>query len=516
MADEFDEYNIFDFSEFTEDDFKQIDAEVTKKLLGKSQLVVEIESPKCQSNPSPAQKYRPSGIFSVTDLSSLSWCEVQFDYGLRQRRSEPLATRPGSFTSAQGKEIVVQKAVAAKNNQTTKRGKAAHKVLERQVRPEEIHVEVNSPEQRWALRLINMLACLQAVRFEGITREMPIIGIVHDEVIVGIIDEVARQQTGRAAHSKMDDSDTSLSQEARACCDTSCNTDNFSSPNQVTPIASRKCVIRVVDTKTRRTNSLPLHENTISSRIQLMLYRRLLNNLLSLDPPFDFSSLWARLQLDPSAHLSEKFLEEAGLIAESQPMYCLNDLAAAWMEYVSEPDIPAVDPVVEIIYRKQPEKYCRIHRKREQEDEVVNQEDLDLAKAVKASLQQVTPYRLDELSITDDEDNESVATVLDQSPSDPLPQIEHNGGFDKVPPAYDSIASDDTQIIGRKQFLCDETFLDDYLSTALEWWHGRRSPRGVSVQNAYRCCSCEYINGCEWREQKALEHRSQIKGKDTS
>lgn len=49
-------------------------------------------------------------------------CEVQFDYGLRQKRSKPLEMRPDSFVSASGKEISVEKAVAANNDIITKKG----------------------------------------------------------------------------------------------------------------------------------------------------------------------------------------------------------------------------------------------------------------------------------------------------------------------------------------------------------------------------------------------------------
>jgi pyridoxine/pyridoxamine 5'-phosphate oxidase len=50
-------------------------------------------------------------------------CEVQFDYGLRQRRSRPLESRPASFVSKQGKTISVQKTTAAKNDKIQSKGK---------------------------------------------------------------------------------------------------------------------------------------------------------------------------------------------------------------------------------------------------------------------------------------------------------------------------------------------------------------------------------------------------------
>lgn len=52
-----------------------------------------------------------------------SRCEVQYDYGLRQGRSKKLANRPASFTSAQGKTIVVETKTAVKNEKILERGR---------------------------------------------------------------------------------------------------------------------------------------------------------------------------------------------------------------------------------------------------------------------------------------------------------------------------------------------------------------------------------------------------------
>lgn len=109
----------------------------------------------------------------------LTRCEVQFDYGLRQRRSRPIETRPKSFTSSSGKKISVAKSVAAKNDVRTKQGRvrstviddksafwdwnirfqAVHKELEREIRQEELKVEIHSEEERWAIRFVS--SCLR-------------------------------------------------------------------------------------------------------------------------------------------------------------------------------------------------------------------------------------------------------------------------------------------------------------------------------------------------------------------
>lgn len=80
-------------------------------------------------------------------------------------------------------------------------------------------------------------------------------------------------------------------------------------------------------------------------------------------------------------------------------------------------------------------------------------------------------------------------------------------------------------VIGCKPAVMDDDFLDHHLTRALDWWHGRRPAEGVPVERSHRCLSvtflsfqcrgtshpnimfstCEYCEGCEWREKKAEE-----------
>ena len=96
-------------------------------------------------------------------------CEVQFDYGLRQRRFLPVKERPKTFTTEKGKEIQVSTKVAEKNDKVTRGGRvrtfmyrsitsswgvrqAIHKKLEKEIYKVEIVVPVQTLEESWALR----------------------------------------------------------------------------------------------------------------------------------------------------------------------------------------------------------------------------------------------------------------------------------------------------------------------------------------------------------------------------
>ena len=115
--------------------------------------------------------------------------------------------------------------------------------------------------------------------------------------------------------------------------------------------------LRIIDTKTRLNESLPRDEDTLSSRLQVMLYHRLLSDLVRLNPPYDFPALWKKLGLRSAQKLSTAFLMEAKLILHSDnfQVVCLDDLATSWHNLVACSNISAVDPTLELVYRLQPE-----------------------------------------------------------------------------------------------------------------------------------------------------------------
>ena len=89
-------------------------------------------------------------------------CEVQFKYGLRQWQSRRLSKRPELFLSCEGKEIHVEKKTTQLNDVILCQGHAVHSALEREIHPIKVQVTVNTLEEYWGLRLVNMIGNLQA------------------------------------------------------------------------------------------------------------------------------------------------------------------------------------------------------------------------------------------------------------------------------------------------------------------------------------------------------------------
>ncbi|KAI0003844.1 exonuclease V [Russula compacta] len=516
---------------------------------------------------SPFEEFRFRTL-SVSDLVGPAWCEVQFDYGLRQGRSRPLANRPDAFVSAEGKVISVDKKVAEVNEETMERGRAVHKQLEREIHPEAVEVEIHVQEEYWAARLVNMLSCLQNLMEEGFTREMPVFGILQDKPVVGIIDEVSLKPIpepnpqnepsptsvlGTPRKSKRREPSPSPSQSHVTdflASQSGANARRSASPPRM---VNELCLS---DTKTRRRlNTLPSDDDALSSRMQLMLYHSLLSALLS--PTFSFSVFWEKIQVNPHAQFSDAFLVQAGLARESDGRVvleypaCLDGLENLWRSTVHSLRLRGVSPILEIVYRTNTKSKrgaaSEVSRLNTSDDSAMTlHEARDFARAIAASLQEHEHDPDLERAIAESlrdmgpgEESDTTLTSGRNSVADtqsPPPQVaEQLSDMPHIPwYARSGVTDNSTQseamegewsmaglgpsgllpplpqheasrIIGRKIFTFDEVVLHAYVQEVLQWWDGERLPRGVDVEHTYRCFSCEYRKDCGWREMKANE-----------
>ncbi|TFY53819.1 hypothetical protein EVG20_g9956 [Dentipellis fragilis] len=511
-----------------------------------------------------------------TALTSYERCEVQFDYGLRQGRSRKLADRPASFTSAKGKVINVVHHVAEMNDKTQKRGTSVHKKLEKELRPVEVKVTTGTEEERWALRMVQMLACLDDLRDHGKCREMPVFGILHDAVVIGIIDEVSFNShpthhhihTYHAKERKSNERSRSPTQTSIMSFLSPSFSHRIRTPSPPPSTASRPLYIS--DTKTRRTPDLPPDDDTLPARLQLMFYHALLSSLLA--PTFPFAELWTRFELDPYAPLSDAFLAQTGLIPDAgetadpekvrvQYPCCLDELEDVWRAAVQAAGIIGVAEDLMIVYRTQQQPQSPKEKAARTLGEILAElagvegaMDLALQQAISNSLLDAVQKQAQVSAAAaraahlDSELKQStfrLETVQEESPSQAETQtrvkvecsiitesevaVQEGAIPDTVvtPPVADvpspAPASDATVevspcpgsgILGTKVFHMNSSFMGAYLTSVLEWWYGQRAPIGVDVQHARRCRTCEYREDCEWRESKAAEAAAEYRKKN--
>ncbi|KAL1676119.1 exonuclease V [Schizophyllum commune] len=474
---------------------------------------------------SPAAMYRRQGIFSVSDLCAPQWCEVQFDYGLRGKRSRPLKDRPRSFRSSKGKEITVAPEVEAKNDARTKGGREIHKELEREIMAEPIYVKVTCDEEKWALRLVNLIVNLRQLMIMGITRETPVFGIIHDEVVVGIIDEIHMKPFVPPTPK------TPSGKRIRPPFSQSQNTiDKYLSPKKSAPVRSKsdagliRCAsvppppsppsytLSLLDTKTRTTRSIPSDADALPSRIQLMLYQRILSDLLRASPSFDLAYLWAKLDLDPYRPFPTTVLKDTGMLPDTldNGQLCLSDVVELWWKLRDELNAEVASRL-QLVYRLIPESERRGMRGkgRGRESSLKEREDEDLARAIQASLDDLREVETPPVEPVEGEINGDTASHTEEVA---IPAIEDvtitDAAGNSGAPSPPSL-----EVIGTKDFVMDDTVLDAHVESVFHWWRGDRAPQGVPVELARRCHTCEYMQDCEWREAKAQEARAKVEGR---
>ncbi|KAG2673766.1 hypothetical protein I3760_13G105800 [Carya illinoinensis] len=180
-----------------------------------------------------------TGLF-VSDITGTEWCEKQMEFSLL-------------FGSRKVTEAM-------------KIGRARHAKLEKEV-VKKVVVQVNSVEDKWAVRLMKFIIGANQLLTEGLTRELPLIGLVEGVWMVGVIDEVRMPVTESDRNPKF------------------------------------------VDTKTRVKNTLPAEPQKRKGRLQLMCYKYLWDNLVT--DEFPSNRLFNFFSLNPYSILSEEIRENA-------------------------------------------------------------------------------------------------------------------------------------------------------------------------------------------------------------
>ncbi|KAL9413062.1 hypothetical protein AB3S75_041687 [Citrus x aurantiifolia] len=184
-------------------------------------------------------RFRKNRALSVTDVTDTEWCEKKMEFNLL-------------FGSK-------------KVNKVMKVGRARHAELEKEV-TEKVKVRVRSTEDIWAVKLFNSITGVNQLLFEGLTRELPILGFIKGVWMVGVIDEIQMPVKETARN----------------------------------PI--------LVDTKTRAQYTLPAESQKRNGRLQLMCYKYMWDNLAADNFPsmqfYDFFSL------NSDCILSEEIIEK--------------------------------------------------------------------------------------------------------------------------------------------------------------------------------------------------------------
>ncbi|KAK3324070.1 exonuclease V [Cercophora scortea] len=345
-----------------------------------------------------------------------------------------------------------------------KRGSGIHETLEKQVYTT-VEVDIKKPEDAFGLKLWNIIQGLRTLRDTGLTRELEVWGLVDGNVVNGVIDGLSYENPDPQLEEEVLSSRGSQSSQGS----NSQQTDYFPSS---TPSTGS---IFITDVKTRGTKTPPSRVQTRGTIIQLFLYHRFLSEMAS--DKLDYLSIFARYRLNPDQPFSDAFMAQIGALHEE--VFSDDDGSSDFVSAVSttsklppsEADSPSSDLLEETM------KYRTLR---------------SLLPLLKFEIQLTFPRGASTLGqIVAVEYRYRAKTEADEA----------NGAIICVNTHY-----------------VEQETLDMYLRDTMQWWRGEREPRGVVLEEAYKCHSCEFVHDCEWRsklDQEALR-KARVRRKRTS
>lgn len=267
-------------------------------------------------------------VLSVTDLVSPSWCEYAYLYNILAQSHLPLTQRPTSITTPQGNVLTPSWAQLVARDEILAQGVKVHEAIEREVQPVELTFRFVAPSDQWALFLLQFAAGVHAARTTGRAREIPVLGYVNGRLVRGIIDELRREGP----------------------------------------------VVLVADTKTRRSLRLPPELDQLQARLQVMLYKRLVDSLYAgitgasactedaYAEPVSIPTVCDTLQLDMDAPLSDELHEDLKtMVRTSATPWTVDEMTGLTMRAALHLARSALEEHSEIRFAKQLE-LVYVHR----------------------------------------------------------------------------------------------------------------------------------------------------------
>lgn len=344
-----------------------------------------------------------------------------------------------------------------------KQGTAVHKTLEDEVHQTVAVDTIRTGEDAWALRIWNIMQGLRTLRETGMTRELEVWGVLDGLVVNGVIDELSYKCPDRELEAAEFDINvpSPLPPDQRTIS-------NFLSPHgsqtlsqqnfgmaaaaQSTSSANLSPKVYITDTKTRSVKSIPKAASFRPTLMQLMLYHRLLSEMVINN--IDTRVLFSRYDLQPDEPFTDAFIAQISGV------------------FYDAPSVPTQTENVELLE-------CT---------PTADHDTLDLLLAHN-SLNQLWALMMREFHTTFPEGAQSIGKVL---------KVDYRDAVDG-------------RVIGEKTLLMDEEMLTKYVKSELGWWKGERPAEGVCLEEAYKCRSCDFAEECGWRKGKIEEAKNRMR-----
>ncbi|KAK1749523.1 exonuclease V [Echria macrotheca] len=393
----------------------------------------------------PLLRFRtfPMKPLSVSDLTAGSWCELQHFYTLTRRDGKKTRTA------------------------AMKAGTAVHERLEREVYTT-VAVEVRKREDNFGLKLWNIIQGLRTLRDTGIARELEVWGMVDGNVVNGIIDGLS-----------YDNPDPELEEDVIS------SRGSQTSQSSQHQLSLGNKTIFVTDVKTRASKTPPSQAQVRAAIIQLFLYHRFLSQMAS--GRLDYLEVFKRYGLNPDETFSDVFMAR---------------IAALHEEVFSDVDSGATD-----ITETTSDWYSTVSTpsKLGARDDLPRDDQNDVTFMKYRTLRSLLPLLKFEIQLTFPRGAATLGQIV---------AVEYRyRARTAADDVYQPLGLDETSdkdkagtVICTNSFYFEPDTLDAYLADNLQFWRGEREPRGVPLEEGFKCRLCEFVGECEWRmnlEQEA-------------
>jgi exonuclease V len=450
----------------------------------------------------PITRFRsfPRKPLTVTDMTAGAWCELQYYYTLTRL--------PG------GRK--------ARTAQMTA-GSRVHKQLEDQVH-ETVRVEVATREDAMGVRLWNMVHGLRMLAETGLAREVQVWGTVQGHLVSGVIDGLswedpeggeaaggAGEEEAMAAEAVVGGEEPAVERPRRRRGRPSKKQKEAEAEWERARLAARqgtldtyvlaakkapRRVVYLTDVKTRGSMTIPPPSAIIPARVQLNLYRQFINDMLA--DKLSFLKVVRRYGADPDEPFTDAFLAQmAGLDEDALKTDGRGSSGEEREEEVAvkgESPVKEASPVGDVSEAAPVKHESPAASPSTPQNDDASDSDSSSSYVPPPSPQQPSVLRYRTLRAIIPLIKESLAAAFPQGAASVSPRLcveyRHRG---------------DGEIVKRVVFDADARELGDYVANDMAWWTGERAPHGVSLEDTFKCRSCDFADECEWRQRLDLE-----------
>ncbi|KAB5577979.1 exonuclease V a 5' deoxyribonuclease-domain-containing protein [Coniochaeta sp. 2T2.1] len=340
-----------------------------------------------------------------------------------------------------------------------KGGSKLHQKLEDEIYTT-VTIEITKKEDAFGLKIWNLIQGLRTLRDTGMTRELEVWGLADGHVVNGVIDNLSYENPDPEFEEEVRSSQGSQEPTKGAPNDQKITTFFHSSAKP------KNRQIFITDVKTRASRHIPSGAALRPTTIQLFLYHRFLSEMAA--GRLDFLRVLARYGLEPDEQFSDTFISQIGNLHDEIFQDAVDDSTTK----------PASSPV-----SSTPSSTPDLIRYR--------------------TLRQLISLLETELRLTFPDGAGSVGSLVN---------VEYRKRARRNADGVED--PDDEQagsLLGANVLFVDPNALDIYLRADLEWWEGKRPPRGVQIEEAYKCRSCEFADECEWRQKQDADILAAVK-----